>query len=85
MLYTLIIILLKILSITVPLLLAVAFFTVAERNIMGAVQRRRGPNVIGFIGLLQALADGLKLFVKDGFSSFKYIFFIKGYILYFLF
>lgn len=65
MLYTLIIILLKILSITVPLLLAVAFFTVAERKIMGAVQRRRGPNVIGFIGLLQALADGLKLFVKE--------------------
>jgi NADH-quinone oxidoreductase subunit H len=32
---------------------------------MGAIQRRRGPNVIGFIGLLQALADGLKLFVKE--------------------
>jgi NADH-quinone oxidoreductase subunit H len=65
MLYTIIIILLKILSITIPLLLAVAYFTVAERKIMGAVQRRRGPNVIGFIGLLQALADGLKLFVKE--------------------
>ena len=65
MLYTIIIIILKILSITIPLLLAVAYFTVAERKIMGAVQRRRGPNVIGFIGLLQALADGLKLFVKE--------------------
>ena len=65
MLYTIIIILLKILSITIPLLLAVAYFTVAERKIMGAVQRRRGPNVIGYIGLLQALADGLKLFVKE--------------------
>jgi NADH-quinone oxidoreductase subunit H len=65
MLYILIVILLKILSITIPLLLAVAFFTVAERKIMGAVQRRRGPNVIGFLGLLQALADGLKLFVKE--------------------
>jgi NADH-quinone oxidoreductase subunit H len=65
MLYKIIITLLKIISITIPMLLAVAYFTVAERKIMGAVQRRRGPNVVGFIGLLQALADGLKLFVKE--------------------
>ena len=65
MIFTIIITLLKILSITIPMLLAVAYFTVAERKIMGAIQRRRGPNVIGFIGLLQALADGLKLFVKE--------------------
>ena len=65
MIFTVIITLLKILSITIPMLLAVAYFTVAERKIMGAIQRRRGPNVIGFIGLLQALADGLKLFVKE--------------------
>ena len=32
---------------------------------MGSIQRRRGPNVIGFLGLLQPLADGLKLFVKE--------------------
>lgn len=56
---------LKILSIVVPLLIAVAYFTIAERKIMGAIQRRRGPNVIGFIGLLQPLADGLKLFAKE--------------------
>jgi NADH-quinone oxidoreductase subunit H len=56
---------LKILSIVVPLLIAVAYFTIAERKIMGAIQRRRGPNVIGFIGLLQPLADGLKLFSKE--------------------
>ena len=55
---------LKILSITIPMLLVVAFFTVAERKIMGAIQRRRGPNLVGFLGLLQALVDGLKLFVK---------------------
>jgi NADH-quinone oxidoreductase subunit H len=60
-----IITLLKILSIVVPLLISVAYFTIAERKIMGAIQRRRGPNVIGFIGLLQPLADGLKLFVKE--------------------
>jgi len=65
MLFIIVITLLKILSTTVPLLLSVAFFTVAERKIMGAIQRRRGPNVIGFIGLLQAISDGLKLLVKE--------------------
>jgi NADH-quinone oxidoreductase subunit H len=60
-----IITLLKILSIVVPLLISVAYFTIAERKIMGAIQRRRGPNAVGFIGLLQPLADGLKLFVKE--------------------
>jgi len=58
-------IILKILAIVVPLLISVAYFTIAERKLMGSIQRRRGPNVIGFIGLLQPLADGLKLFVKE--------------------
>lgn len=58
-------ILLKILLIIIPLLISVAYFTIAERKIMGIIQRRRGPNVIGFVGLLQPLADGLKLFVKE--------------------
>lgn len=62
---TILILILKILAIIIPLLIAVAFFTVAERKIMGIIQRRRGPNVIGYLGLLQALADGLKLFVKE--------------------
>ena len=62
---TVIIYLIKILGITIPILLSVAFFTVAERKLMGALQRRQGPNVVGFLGLLQALADGLKLFVKE--------------------
>ena len=57
---TLISIVLKILSIVVPLLISVAYFTIAERKLMGSIQRRRGPNVIGFLGLLQPLADGLK-------------------------
>ncbi len=56
---------LKILGIVVPLLISVAYFTIAERKIMGIIQRRKGPNVIGFVGLLQPLADGLKLFVKE--------------------
>ena len=56
---------LKILAIVIPLLISVAYFTLAERKIMGSIQRRRGPNVIGYLGLLQPLADGLKLFVKE--------------------
>lgn len=56
---------LKILAIVIPLLISVAYFTIAERKIMGIIQRRKGPNVIGFLGLLQPLADGLKLFVKE--------------------
>lgn len=57
--------LIKILMIIVPLLISVAFFTIAERKIMGAIQMRRGPNIIGYIGLLQPLADGAKLFAKE--------------------
>lgn len=61
----LIIIFIKILIIVVPLLIAVAYFTLAERKILGAIQRRRGPNVVGTYGLLQPLADGFKLLVKE--------------------
>jgi NADH-quinone oxidoreductase subunit H len=59
------VLLLKILGIVVPLLISVAYFTLVERKVMGSIQRRRGPNVIGYLGLLQPLADGLKLFVKE--------------------
>nr|QDA21761.1 NADH dehydrogenase subunit 1 [Proschkinia sp. SZCZR1824] len=62
---TIIMTVLKIFSIVVPLLISVAYFTIAERKIMGSIQRRRGPNVVGYIGLLQPLADGLKLFAKE--------------------
>ena len=70
-------ILLKILVIVVPLLISVAYFTLAERKILGAIQRRRGPNVIGVFGILQPLADGLKLFIKEAIlpsSANKYVF-----------
>ena len=57
--------LLKFLSVVIVVLIGVAYFTLAERKIMGTIQRRKGPNVVGFQGLLQPLADGLKLFVKE--------------------
>lgn len=49
----------------IGILLLVAYFTLAERKILGVVQFRRGPNVIGVYGLLQPLADGLKLLIKE--------------------
>ena len=62
---TILLTLLKILAIIIPLLIAIAYFTLVERKILGAIQRRRGPNVVGTYGLLQPLADGFKLFVKE--------------------
>lgn len=53
------------LSIIVPLLLTIAFYTIGERKAMGSIQRRKGPNVVGFWGLLQPIADGLKLIIKE--------------------
>ena len=49
----------------VPLLISVAYLTVAERKILGAIQLRKGPNVVGFWGLLQAFADALKMIMKE--------------------
>jgi NADH-quinone oxidoreductase subunit H len=53
------------LIIVVPVLISVAYLTLAERKIMGSIQQRKGPNVVGFLGLLQPLADGLKLLLKE--------------------
>jgi NADH-quinone oxidoreductase subunit H len=60
-----VIILIQIVAIVLPLLLAVAYLTYAERKVMAAMQMRRGPNVVGPWGLLQPIADGLKLMFKE--------------------
>jgi NADH-quinone oxidoreductase subunit H len=58
-------IILKILAILVPLLIAIAYVTLAERKVLGSMQIRKGPNVVGIFGLIQPLADAIKLFAKE--------------------
>jgi NADH-quinone oxidoreductase subunit H len=58
-------IVLKILMITIPLVLSVAYLTYAERKVIAAMQMRRGPNVVGPFGLLQPIADAVKLMFKE--------------------
>nr|YP_783944.1 NADH dehydrogenase subunit 1 [Aurelia aurita]ABG56241.1 NADH dehydrogenase subunit 1 [Aurelia aurita] len=57
--------LIKLLMIIIPVLIAVAYLTLAERKVLGYMQSRKGPNVVGIYGLLQPLADGVKLFSKE--------------------
>ena len=57
--------LIEVLALTIPVLLIVAFVTIAERKTMASMQRRLGPNAVGYYGLLQAFADALKLLLKE--------------------
>ena len=73
------IIIFKIMLIIVPLLLFIAYLTYFERKVIGAMQLRKGPNVVGPFGLLQPIADGIKLLTKetifpDNSSKFLFIF-----------
>jgi NADH-ubiquinone oxidoreductase chain 1 len=56
---------LEVLIVTIPVLLTVAYVTIAERKTMASMQRRLGPNIVGYYGLLQAFADLLKLLLKE--------------------
>lgn len=60
-----IIVILQTLFLIIFILISVALFTLFERKIMASIQKRKGPNVVGFFGLLQPFADGLKLLIKE--------------------
>lgn len=62
---SLFILILKYLIVIIPILITVAIFTLFERKIIGFIQRRQGPIKVGFLGILQPFADGLKLMIKE--------------------
>ena len=65
MYYSIIISLIEVVLVLVPALLGIAYVTIAERKTMASMQRRLGPNFVGYYGLLQAFADALKLLLKE--------------------
>ena len=65
MFFDILIIVFKILLIVIPLLIFIAYLTYFERKVIGAIQLRKGPNVVGPFGLFQPIADGIKLLTKE--------------------
>lgn len=76
-------IVIKIIALLIPLILSVAYLTYAERKIIGAMQLRKGPNVVGIFGLLQPIADAVKLIFKEPIipsGADKFLFFMAPVI-----
>jgi NADH-ubiquinone oxidoreductase chain 1 len=74
---------LETLLLLVPVLLSVAFITIAERKSMGSLQRRVGPNYVGYYGTLQPFADALKLLIKETLipqNANKFLFFLGPFL-----
>ena len=65
-----------ILPLVLPIIITVAFYTLAERKIIAAIQRRSGPNVVGFWGVLQPFADGLKAILKEQIKPLRAVFYL---------
>ena len=83
MIYDTLIIISKIFLIIIPLLIFVALLTYIERKVIAGMQLRRGPNVVGPLGLFQPIADGIKLLTKEiiiPYGSDKYLFLIAPII-----
>jgi NADH-quinone oxidoreductase subunit H len=83
MYFTLFIIIISILTFFVPLLISIALLTLIERKVLAAIQKRRGPNKRGFLGLLQPFSDGFKLLLKQPLLPLvanKFIYFLSPII-----
>lgn len=76
----------KFIEILIPIIIGIAYITLGERKILGSMQRRKGPNIIGIYGILQPIVDGVKLLLKENIipQKSKYIYYIIAPILTFI-